>query len=193
MARVKHAQKDRGLDFYATAPVAVTALMAHERLPQGLWEPHVGLGGIAEPLLDAGYAVYCTDIINRGYAHQAATGDFLKATRCPAGVDGIIMNPPFAWAAQHLKHALQLCPYVVALLRLSFLEAGQEKTEAGRARLWCLDRGHLARVLVFRERLPLMHRDGWDGPRSTSTTAYAWFIFDGDHNGQTTIRRISWK
>lgn len=193
MGRIKHAQKDRGLDFYQTSPVAVRALKAHQELPHGLWEPHCGLGAIAEVLLDAGHAVYCSDVVDRGYAHQAATGNFLKSTGCPQGVDGIIMNPPFAWAALHVRHALQICPFVCALLRLSFLEAGQEKTESGRARLWCLDKGHLAKVLVFRERLPMMHRDGWNGPISTSNVPYAWFVFDGDHKGEATVRRISWK
>ena len=81
----------------------------------------------------------------------------------------------------------------MALLPLTFLEAGVEKTALGRDRLWCLDRGHLAKVMVFRERLPMMHREGWEGPRSTSTKAYAWFVFDGDHSGPATISRISWK
>ena len=103
------------------------------------------------------------------------------------------MNPPYSAAAIHVWHALTLCPYVVALLPLTFLEAGNTKTGAGRARLLCLDKGHLAQVLVFIERLPLMHRDGWGGPRSTSTKSYAWFIFDGDHQGDAVVRRISWK
>jgi hypothetical protein len=193
MVRIKHAQDDRGLDFYATPPEATRALLKHERLPHALWEPHVGMGAIAEVLLDAGHAVFATDVEYRGYAHQSHTCDFLKTTRAPDNVDGIVMNPPFSHAALHVQHALTMCPYVVALLRLQFLEAGNEKTEAGRARLFCLDRGHLARVLVFRERLPLMHREGWTGNRSTNTVAFAWFIFDGDHNGQTTIHRISWK
>lgn len=192
-ARSKHPQKARGLDLYETVPVATRALLANERLPHGLWEPHVGRGALAEVLLDAGHAVYCTDIVDRGYQHQAATGNFLRATVCPAGIDGIVMNPPFAWAALHVRHALQLCPYVVALLPLAFLEAGQTKTESGRARLWCLDRGHLKRVLVFRERLPMMHRDGWTGKRASSNVPYAWFVFDGDHAGPATVERISWK
>jgi hypothetical protein len=193
MVRIKHAQEDRGLDFYQTPPEATRALLKHERLPHGIWEPHCGLGAIAEILLDAGHAVCATDVEDRGYTHQSATGCFLKSKRVPPGVEGIVMNPPYAHAAIHVQHALTICPYVVALLRLQFLEAGNDKTDAGRARLFCLDRGHLARVLVFRERLPMMHRDGWDGPRASNTVAFAWFIFDGDHNGQTTISRISWK
>lgn len=194
MVRIKHSLADRPLDFYHTPPEATRALLKHERLPHGLWEPHCGHGAIAEVLLDAGHAVVATDIENRGYSHQSAAADFLYWRRVPPGVEGIVMNPPYAEAALHVQHALSICPYVVALLRLQFLEAGNEKTDAGRARLFCLDHGHLARVYVFRERLPMMHREGWTGPRATNTVAFAWFIFDGDHNGQpTTIHRISWK
>jgi hypothetical protein len=190
MARIKHPQKDRGLDFYQTPPQATLALLRAERLPHGIWEPHCGHGAIAEVLLDAGHAVFASDVEYRGYQHQARTGDFLKTGRVPRNVDGIVMNPPFATAAIHVRHALSMCPYVCALLRLTFLEAGNEKTEAGRARLWCLDRGHLARVHVFTSRLPMMHREGWTGKIATSTTAYAWFVFDGDHTGPTTLHRI---
>ena len=93
------------------------------------------------------------------------------------------MNPPFESAAIHIRHGMKICPMVCALLRLTFLEAGQEKTEAGRARIFCMDSFPPARVHVFRERLPMMHREGWAGPRSSSTTAYAWFVWDGDHDG----------
>ena len=193
MRRIKHALEDRGLDFYSTPPEATRALLRYERLPHGLWEPHCGHGAIVEVLLDAGHAVVATDIEYRDYPFQTGVYDFLSARDVPHGVDGIIMNPPYATAALHVWHALKMCPYVAALLRLTFLEAGNEKTEMGRARLWCLDRGHLARVLVFKERLPFMHREGWQGNRTTSTTCYAWFVFDGDHRGDPTIKRISWK
>jgi len=191
--RSRHSAADRGLQLYETVPVATRALLANHELPHGLWEPHCGKGALAEVLLDASHAVYCSDIVDRGYPLQASVGDFLKATSCPAGVDGIVMNPPFATAALHVQRALQLCPFVVALLPLAFLEAGNEKTAAGRARMWCLDRGWLEMVLVFIERLPMMHRDGWQGKLSTSNVPYAWFIFSGDHVGDASVRRISWK
>ena len=190
MVKIRHAMDDRGWDFYQTPPEATRALLRCEQLPHGIWEPHCGLGAIAEVLLDAGHAVYCTDAKDRGYAFQAASMDFLEAKCCPPGVEAMVMNPPFAEAAIHIRHALMICPQVYALLRLTFLEAGNEKTESGRARLWCLDRGYLARVHVFRSRLPLMHREGWNGPRSTNTVAFAWFVWDGDHNGPATIGRI---
>lgn len=193
MQRPRHARKARGLDFYQTPRVAVAALLRAERLPHGLWEPHCGLGGISEPLLDAGHAVYASDIIDRGYAYQCGVGSFLDARSCPAGVEGIVMNPPFFAAAEHIRHAITICPQVYALLRLSFLEAGNGNTVAGRARLFCLDSGVLARVHIFIERLPMMHREGWEGRRSTSTIPYAWYVFDGDHQGPASLSRISWR
>lgn len=188
--QIKHKQEDRGLDFYQTPPEATRALLANECLPRGIWEPHCGLGAISEILLDAGHAVCATDVEDRGYAHQSGTGCFLKAKRVPPGVDGIVMNPPFESAAIHVRHAIGLCGYVCALLRLTFLEAGNEKTEAGRARLFCLDAGHLARVHVFKSRLPMMHRDGWEGPKATSTVAYAWYVWSRHHRGPATMYRI---
>ena len=190
MVRIKHSQDDRKHDFYQTPPEATRALLRVERLPKGIWEPHCGLGAICEVLLDAGHRVAATDLKDRGYVHQAAAMSFLEATSCPAGVEGIVMNPPFTDAAIHVRHALGLCPYVAALLRLSFLEAGNEKTDAGRARLFCLDGGHLARVHVFRARLPMMHREGWTGPKATSTVAYAWFVWSRYHKGPSTMYRI---
>lgn len=190
MVRIRHSAEARGLQLYETAPEATQALLRAERLPHGIWEPHCGRGAIVDVLLDAGHAVCATDVEDRGYAHQSGTGCFLKSKRVPPGVEGIVMNPPYADAAIHVQHALTICPYVVALLRLQFLEAGNEKTDAGRARLFCLDRGHLARVHVFKSRLPMMHRDGWKGPKATNTVAFAWFVWSRHHQGPATMYRI---
>jgi hypothetical protein len=74
---------------------------------------------------------------------------------------------------------------VVMLLRLEFLESARRSP--------ILDGGQLARVHVFRNRLPMMHRHGWTGPRATSATAYAWFVWDRAHSGPAELHRISWE
>jgi hypothetical protein len=71
------------------------------------------------------------------------------------------------------------------LLRLAFLESERRSP--------LLDRGLLARVHVFKNRLPMMHRHNWRGPRASSAIAFAWFVFDRDHQGPTTIDRIAWR
>ena len=71
------------------------------------------------------------------------------------------------------------------LTGLAFLESER------RSRI--LDGGKLARVHVFRNRLPMMHRHGWTGNRTPSSTAFAWFVWDIGHSGPATIDRISWE
>ena len=56
-------------------------------------------------------------------------------------------------AEKFVTHALELVPRVVMLARLAFLES--ERRSA------ILDGGKLARVHVFKQRLPFMHRDNW--------------------------------
>ena len=38
----RHALSERGDDLYETPPVAVEALLRHERLPHRLWDPAAG-------------------------------------------------------------------------------------------------------------------------------------------------------
>jgi hypothetical protein len=56
------------------------------------------------------------------------------------------------------------------LLRLAFYESVR--------RTPILENRGLARVHVFRKRLPMMHRDGWEGRKANSGMAFAWFVWD---------------
>jgi hypothetical protein len=133
------------------------------------------------------------DLIDYRSPDQDHAGrDFLLERRAPDGVEMIVTNPPGKLAAQFAAHALSLCPRVAMLLRLSFLESGNEKTKAGRARLFALDGGHLARVFVFIDRLPMMHRDGWAGNRAPNAVAFAWFVWERGYVGNAELDRISW-
>src|SRR5262249_33708529 len=102
-----------------------------------------------------------------------------------AGVSAIVTNFPFKLAGQMVEHALNLCPLVIVLARLAFLES--------ECRCAILDRGGLAHVHVFRDRLPMMHRRGWPGPEAPNRPASAWFVWNRDSHGPTTIDRISWR
>ena len=72
--------------------------------------------------------------------------DFLAQTAAPKNAGTIITNPPFMLATEFVRHALELVPRVVMLLRLAFLEG------VGRGDV--LDGGQLARVHVFRVYFP---------------------------------------
>jgi hypothetical protein len=180
-----HARSVRGRDLYETPSVAVRALLGVEKLPRRIWEPASGNGAIARVLRRAGHRVATSDIA-RGI-------DFLTTEHMPMLTRGIVTNPPFQIAAKFAAHAIVLCPYVAMLMRLGFLEAGHPCHANGRARLFCLDQQPPARVYVFRQRLPMMHRDGWKGNRAASAMAFCWIVWDRRHHGPTLLRRISWE
>jgi hypothetical protein len=180
----RHPLKERGSDCYETPPEATLALLRAEKLPHHLWEPAAGRGSIVRVLRAAGYQVLASDLVDYGEPTHFAGRDFLME-RLPDKVECIITNPPYRLADEFVRHALDLCPRVVMLLRLPFLES------VGRSDI--LDGGMLARVHVFKNRLPMMHRDGWAGPKASSATAYAWYSWDREHRGPATINRISWE
>lgn len=182
---IRHPLADRGHDLYETPPVAVRALMDVEWLPHRIWEPACGPGAIVRELRAGGHAVIASDLVDYGCEGQTADADFLTTAAAPDGIDCIVTNPPFKDAGAFVAHALELCPRVVMLLRLAFLESERRRP--------ILENGTLARVHVFRNRLPMMHRDGWEGPKTTSTTAFAWFVWDRSHRGPTAMHRISWQ
>ncbi|HMF67759.1 MAG TPA: class I SAM-dependent methyltransferase [Phyllobacterium sp.] len=178
--------KERGNDLYETHPVAVHALLKVEQLPEFIWEPACGPGSIVRTLRAEGFKVMSTDLVDYASPDQDfARRDFLMEHQLPAGTDAIVTNPPFKLANQFAAKALELCPRVYLLLRLAFLESD------GRSAL--LESGHLHRVYVFRNRLPMMHRDGWEGKKSTSNMAFAWFCWNRNFKQATTVSRISWE
>jgi hypothetical protein len=177
----QHPHAERGLDLYETPPIAVEALLAVERLPHWVWEPAAGRGAIVNVLRDRGHAVVASDIVDYGFPLHFV-GDFLLQTKAPVGCDAIVTNAPFKIITQFTRHALDLAPTVYLLCRLAFLETT--------SRSEILEHRGLARVHVFRKRLPMMHRDGWAGKRASSAIPFAWFCWDRDHRGPTVVDRI---
>jgi hypothetical protein len=176
---------DRGDDLYETPPEATHALLAVESLPHHLWEPAAGRGAIVKVLRAAGHEVIASDLVDYGEPTHFARRDFLFDQSAPEKCEAIITNPPYKLATEFAAHALNLCPKVIMLLRLAFLESVRRND--------ILDSGQLARVHLFRQRLPMMHRDGWNGKRNSSAIPFAWFVWDTAHCGPTVLSRITWK
>jgi hypothetical protein len=172
-------------DCYDTPACAVHALLKVESLPRVIWEPACGTGNIVGVLRQAGHKVIATDLNDRGCPNSRVF-DFLDtgANRLTPRCDAVVTNPPYALAQRFITVALERVRLVVMLLRLAFLESVR------RAPL--LDGGPLARVHVFADRLPFMHRAGWTGRRASSAIAFAWFVFDRGHRGPATIDRVRW-
>src|SRR5262245_9328859 len=120
-----------------------------------------------------------------GVPGQTGGRDFLLQFEPPSDCDTIVTNPPFRIANEFVAHALNLCPRVVMLLRLAFLESERRRS--------ILEGRGLQRIHVFRKRLPLMHRDGWEGRKANSGMAFAWFVWNRDYGGPKIVNRISWE
>ncbi len=176
MLGARDAKSLRGDDFHETPACAVEALLSVETFDGPIWEPACGHGAISAVLEEHGYTVISTDLVERGYGPGRI--DFLMEfePRAP----NIITNPPFKLAAEFAQKAWALSTGKVAILaRLGWLEGGE--------------RGEMfrimppARVWVFSRRLPMMHRVGYDGPKSTSAIAFAWFVWCHSHRGPPTL------
>jgi hypothetical protein len=178
----RHTNQERGLDLYETPPAAVEALLRAETLPLCVWEPAAGRGAIVRVLRAHGHTVVASDVFDYGFPLDFIS-DFLTTALPPKGCGAILTNPPFQIITKFTRHALDLVPRVYLLCRLAFLET-QGRTDI-------LERRGLARIHVFRERLPMMHRDGWTGKKASSAIAFAWFVWDRGHRGPAILSRIS--
>jgi len=177
---------ERRDDLYDTPPEAVYALLRVEGLPQRIWEPACGIGNIVKVLRDVGYEVIATDLNARGCPDSMSRVDFLFPLVVPQiEVDCILTNPPFQLAEQFVVAALERAPLVVMLLRWAFYESDKRTN--------ILEGAGLARIHCFANRLPMMHRAGWEGRKANSGMAFAWYIWQRGYVGPTIVDRIRWE
>ncbi len=191
MTATKAIRKD---DFYASPYEAIPPLLVAEgkRLPKDLWEPACGNGAIVVPLRNRGYDVIATDLRDWGCPDSNHGIDFLDAFSQSGANDklGIVTNPPFSIIKPFIETATNIAPYVAILARLAFLEAESRMAWWGTV--------GLSRVHVISDRLPMMHRYGYVGPKlMTSGMAYSWFIFEQKkqvfRSAKATVDWVSWK
>jgi hypothetical protein len=184
----RHALRDRGNDLYETPRCAIDTLVRVEDLPEAIWEPCAGRGAISRVLQDSGYRIFSQDLV----AYEGADPliitrrDFLLERRAPCKT--IVTNPPFKNGDDFIRHGLSLGCDVIVLLRLMAIE-GSKRSDI-------ID-GHLVRVWAGIERLPMMHREGWIGPKNSNSGApFAWFVFSAEKRPASEpiqLRRISWR
>ena len=159
----------RGNNDYFTPLEAVIPLLHVEDLPHYIWEPACGDGAIVLPLRAAGHDVIASDIVDYGLPGTILQ-DYLKAEP-DWFVEGVVTNPPYdKLALEFAKKALTEVKYVALLLRLNWLETPKRKKFFGES--------GLSRVWVMSRRLPMMHKLGYEGKKSTSNCCYAWYVWD---------------
>ncbi|MYE02470.1 MAG: hypothetical protein F4Y03_14595 [Alphaproteobacteria bacterium] len=167
-----------GPEFYPTPPWATFALIDNERLSGDIWECACGDGAMSEVLEETGCPVFSSDLYQRGFGEAGI--DFLQADKA---FDNIITNPPYHSAEGFVKKGVEQSKKKFALLlRLAFLEG------ANRARTIFTDTPP-SRVWVFSERITFYPKG--INAKGGGTTAYAWFVWDHSHAGNTQLRWLA--
>ena len=155
-------QKD---DFYATPAATTRALLKKEGFFGRIWEPCCGEGHMSEVLIDEGYTVESSDLVDRGYGTSKV--DFLMETEVRAN---IITNPPYKDAEAYVRQAIRLSEFKCALLlRLNFLEGIKRRS--------LFESDPPVRVYVFSRRQAFM-KNGEDYSGRGGMMALAWFVWD---------------
>ncbi len=192
-------KEDRGQNLYETPPEAMHTLLALETFTATVLEPACGRGAIARMLVLADYGVILADLVDYETADQhgelQAVQDFLTSQPPESGSYDIVTNPPYGDILNaFVAHALRIYrPRKMALLlNLNFLCGFADDD-----RNFVMDDCPPARVWIFKRRLPMMHRDGWDGNKASSRMNTAWFVWelqeDGSYGTQTITKRVDWR
>jgi len=189
-------KKDREeLDFYQTPSYATKTLIERfDFKSKNIWEPMVGNGMIAKPLREAGYSVYCTDLVERKFKIDASCDYFSLPSYNGTDDDfAIVTNPPYELANKFLKHTLEsIKPKTCSLfLPVRYLEGKARYNEIYSKYKPC-------KVFVYAQRLGCFKEAdveaGVVGERGVgSAVAYMWLCFDRDTwSSQETKTEIEW-
>ena len=183
-----HSEEDRQQeDYYATDPKALELLLELESFSPYVWECACGEGHLSEVLKSHGYKVRSSDIVNRGYPDTEKL-DFLRVgkedIKCDAARD-IITNPPYKYAKEFVKHALDISAdstKVAMFLKLTFLES--------KARKKLFEKYPPRTIYVSSSRLQCAKNGDFEkyGKGVGTAVAYAWFIWEKGFKGDTVVR-----
>ena len=180
-----HTDKEReSNDFYATENKAIDCLLEKATLDHNLWECACGQGDLSKRLIELGYNVKSTDLVDRGYGEGGV--DFLKCTEMFNG--DIITNPPYKYAQEFIEKALELVPEgnkVFMFLKLQFLE--------GKARRKLFDLKQLKTLYVCSSRILCAKNGEFEQMRKSggSAVAFGWYEFEKGYDKDPIIKWIN--
>lgn len=177
-----HTEREReSRDYYATDPQAVRDLIEREKFSQYIWECASGGGHLVEPLKEAGFKVYASDIEDRGAKNEVL--DFLNYDSRVKWPGDIITNPPYKYCTDFVLKALD-CVFqghkVAMFLKLTTLE-GQDRFNR-------LFKDNPPRTIyVYVKRIQCAKNGIFEG---SSAVCYAWFIWEKGFKGDPAIKWI---
>ena len=154
-------------DFVRTPREVTNSLLNHERFNGNILEPCCGDGFIADVLSSRGHTVIASDKYSYGYGAEKNLFDISEQ------YDNIITNPPFTEQQKVKKHLLSITKQKLALLWYVKNIGNEIETKTSK---------HLKTVYVLNKRVPWVEvKLGW---------LFAWYIWDKNHIGDVTIKRI---
>jgi hypothetical protein len=186
-----HSDVDREInDFYATPDIATKPLIDYLKTNYPdvcngfIWEPACGMGHISQLLMDEGFNVISTDLIDRGYRPGCYGEDynFLSEENNNTNMH-IITNPPYKYAQEFVEKALNIMKdgkLCCMLMKLTFLE--------GKKRFDMFQKYPPKHLLVFSNRINCALGGDFDKtPALGGAVAYGWYIWEKGYTGKTMI------
>ena len=181
-----HTDKERQReDYYATDPKAVYKLLEVESFNKNIWECAVGEGHIAKVLIENGYTIRASDIVDRGFENTEII-DFLNKGGLFDSIEkwkgDIITNPPYKYAKEFVERALEVINdgnRVAMILKIQFLES-EKRYE--------LFKSNPPRyIYVFRKRVSCAMNGDFESYPS-SAVCYCWYIWEKGFKGDPKVR-----
>lgn len=180
-----HTDTDREInDYYATDPKALELLLEQESFSNDVWECACGEGHLSEVLINNGYKVKSTDLIDRGYGIGGV--DFLEIPLQEQVDADIITNPPYKYAQDFVEKAIESISdghKVAMFLKLQFLE--------GKTRRKLFDKYPPSKIYVASGRINCCKNGDFSAENRkshSSAQAYAWFIWEKPFHGDTVVK-----
>lgn len=180
-----HSQGEREeQDYYATDPKAIEMLLEFETFSPYVWECACGEGHLSKVLLENGYKVKNSDIVNRGYENTEII-DFLSVKKEDIRKDvsrDIITNPPYKYAKEFVEKAIEISmdsTKIAMFLKLTFLE--------GKSRYKLFEKYPPKKIYVFSSRVKCAKNGDFQSIGS-SAVAYAWFIWEKGFTGEPIVK-----
>jgi hypothetical protein len=173
-------------DYYATSPEAIDVLLKNFELPKEtkIWECACGEGHLSKRLLELGYDVISSDIVNRNFGKVK---DFFA---CKEKLDEnvtILTSPPYKYALEFVLHSLNLLPenaHCIMFLKLQFLEGQKRYNELFRSQ-------PPKKVLVFSKRIKCVKNGDFKHTEdANSAMAFCWYIWQKSYTGAPVIEWV---
>lgn len=176
-------------DFYATQPKALEIFL--DKLNQDniilnnqVWECACGQGHLAKVLIERGFIVNATDLVDRGYG--VGNIDFLGDIPDNHFMNDcdILTNPPFNLAEKFVEKSMEILKpgnKLFLFLKIQFLE-GQKRKE--------LFKKYPPKYLYCYSARQLCSRNGEFDKYIATTQFYAWYIWEKGFVGEPIVRWI---